>query len=108
MSTRPDFDPTVYESPELAELNRPLRSLAWDMIEAERACDAARKARVSREVYQPLEDAMFAATAAHRAALDELDIALAAYCDRIEAAGGIDAYLGRVEVEDNRQAAFAI
>lgn len=37
MSERPAFDPSVYESPELAEINRPLHDLAWDNIEAMRA-----------------------------------------------------------------------
>lgn len=108
MATRPDFDPSVYESRELAELNRPIHALAWDMIEAEQACSTASKARVSREVYAPLEAAMIAARAAHRAALDELDIAVAAYCERAEAAGGLDAYLGVVEPADTAQLALAI
>lgn len=101
MTTRPDFDPTVYESPELAELNRPLHALAWDMIEAEQVCTAASRAHVSRDVYAPLEAAMFAARDAHRVALDQLDIDVAAYCDRVEAAGGLDAYLGVVAADDS-------
>lgn len=100
MTTRPAFDPSVYESAELAEINRPVHPLAWDMIEAEQACTAASRARVSREVYQPLEAAMFAARAAHREALDLLDVQVAAYCDRIEAAGSLDAYLGREIASD--------
>jgi hypothetical protein len=108
MSDRPAFDPSVYESPELAELNRPIHALCWDMIEIERELDKARNARVSRDVYAPLEARYFAARDAHRAALDALDIAVAAYCDRIEAAGGLDAYLGRVDADVADQLDLAV
>jgi len=107
-TTRPAFDPSVYESAELAELNRPLHALAWDMIEAEQACTAACRAHASREVYAPLEAAMFAARKAHSEALDKLDAEVAAYCERVEAAGGLDAYLGRVEEVDDSQHALAL
>lgn len=108
MTDRPAFDPSGYESAELAELNRPIHAIAWDMIEAENAARAASNAHASREIYQPLEAAMFAARAAHRTALDALDIEVAAYVERIEAAGGLDAYLGHVEAADDSQLALTL
>ncbi len=84
--TRPAFDPTVYETPELAELNRPLHALGWDMIEAERALSALTAASAPKAAW----DAQFAivatARSAHAVALDALDVQVAAYCARAEAA----------------------
>lgn len=108
MTARPEFDPSVYESPELAELNRPIHALAWDLIEAERALYAARNARAPAAIYDPLEAAYFAARKAHEEALAILDIQVAAYCDRIDAAGGLDDYLGRGEEADTSQLALLI
>lgn len=84
--TRPIFDPTVYETPELAELNRPLHPLAWDMIEAERALTAMTKARAPREEWDAQLDVVVKARDAHAAALAVLDEQVAAYVARAEAA----------------------
>lgn len=104
MADRPAFDPTGYESPELAELNRPHHAIAWDLIEAERAVDAARRAFAPKAVYDPLFTVYIAAREAHERCLTQLDIEVAAYCARVEAAGGLDAYLGRTEEADTSQA----
>lgn len=105
-TTRPAFDAAGYESPELAEFNRPVHAICWDMIEAEKALEAARVAHVSDAIYTPLETVFLAARKAHNDALDVLDAQVAAYVDRIEAAGGLDAYLGRVEAADESQLAL--
>jgi hypothetical protein len=81
VTTRPDFDPTVYETPELAEINRPLHSLAWDLIEVERELNAARNAHASAAVYNPIEARYFVARKAHEDALAVYDVAVAAYCE---------------------------
>lgn len=92
---RPAFDPSGYESPELAQLNVPLHPLAWDLIEVEHEIHAATKAHAPASIYNPIEARYLAARKAHEAALAQLDIDVAAYCERVEAAGGLDAYLGR-------------
>lgn len=85
--TRPTFDPTVYETAELAELNRPLHAIAWDMIEAERAARALNTAtpRPGKVLIDAAYDTMFAARAAHAAALTVLDEQVADYVARQDA-----------------------
>jgi hypothetical protein len=90
MTTRPAFDPSVYETAELGEMNRPLHALAWDMIEAERA---ERAVPISdRAGYEIAFAKMIAARKAHADALAAYDIDLASY-------------LERAAVEDNGDAA---
>lgn len=99
MTNRPEFDPSVYETAELAELNRPLHALAWDMIEAERKLTSLNGA--PRDIW----DAQFAivaeARAKHAAALDHLELEVAAYMERAERA----ALIAEAAEADERAAA---
>lgn len=84
MTTRPAFDPSVYETPELAEINRPIHPLAWDMIEAERKLTELTKANAPRAQWDAQFDIVAAARAAHAAAVDAADVEIAAYLERRE------------------------
>lgn len=82
MTTRPAFDPSVYETPELAELNRPIHPLAWDMIEAESALTALTQSRAPAAEWDAQFAVVAAARKAHAAALEILDAKLAGYAER--------------------------
>ena len=84
---RPAFVPSVYETPELAELNRPIHPLAWDMIEAEQAL---RSIPIDQpEDYKAQLEVVLAARKAHSDAVDALDIEIEAYCARRDAEANI-------------------
>jgi hypothetical protein len=91
MTTRPDFDPAAYETPELAELNRPLHALGWDMIEAEQLLTEMTRNRAPKAEWDAQFEVVTKARAAHSAALDALDVEVAAYCERAERAEAIAA-----------------
>lgn len=92
--TRPTFNPDNYETAELAELNRPLHDIGWDMIEAEREARALNTAspRPAKELIDAAYARMDAARAAHKAALDILDAQVDAYCERAEAAAAAPSF----------------
>jgi len=80
---RPAFDPSVYDTAELAEINRPLHDLAWDNIEAQ----AAYRALSARDPgIRAAHDLVMTTQAAHKAASAEADIKLDAYLEAREAA----------------------
>lgn len=86
--TRPDFDPTVYETAELAEFNRPIHPLAWDMIEALSKLTEMTNARAPRAEWDAQFEIVKAARAAHEAALAVLDEQVEAYVARAAASEG--------------------
>ncbi len=81
--TRPTFDPGVYETPELAEINRPLHDLSWDNIEAQRAYRvlSSRDPSISSA-----HDRVMKTQAAYKVALEIADQQEAEYLARREAA----------------------
>jgi hypothetical protein len=97
--TRPTFDPTVYADADLAEINRPMHQLGWDLIEAERALDALKAAPKAQ--WDAAFETYAAARKAHDAGLLAYDAAIAAYC---EAAEEREAAAERAEADAQRAA----